>query len=86
MVARLLVVSCVLLLHSTIVFNICAFLLCFLVSTQALFDDYTVPPSDLGAYGDPDDPVNVKGIKLALHVAITSGRLELMHVGGVFDR
>jgi hypothetical protein len=53
---------------------------------QALFDDYTVPPSDLGAYGDPDDPVNVEGIKLALHVAITAGRLELMHVGGVFDR
>jgi hypothetical protein len=45
-----------------------------------------VPPSDLGTFGDPSDPVNVTGIKLALHVAITAGKLELLHVGGVFDR
>lgn len=54
---------------------------------KALNDDYTVTPEELGAFSsDPNDPVSVNGIKLALHVAITAGDLQLMHVGGVFGR
>jgi hypothetical protein len=40
---------------------------------KALNDDYIVTPDELGAYGDPDDPVSKDGIKLALHVAICAG-------------
>jgi class 3 adenylate cyclase len=54
---------------------------------KALHDDYTVKPEELGSFStDPDDPVTRDGIKLALHVAITAGNLQLMHVGGVFGR
>jgi hypothetical protein len=45
-----------------------------------------VPASELGAFGDPNDPVNVAGIKLALHVAVTAGQLQFTNVGGVFGR
>jgi class 3 adenylate cyclase len=46
---------------------------------RALHDDYTVSAEELG---DPGG----EGIKLALHVAITAGPLEMMHVGGVYGR
>jgi len=53
---------------------------------RALLDDYTVSAAELGNFGDPKDPASKEGIKLALHVAITAGPLQLMHVGGMNER
>lgn len=53
---------------------------------RALRDDYFVSAAELGNFGDPNDPASKEGIKLALHVAITAGSLQLMHVGGMNER
>ena len=49
---------------------------------KALYSDYSVSAEELGPYPGADG----KGISLALHVAITAGKMDLIHVGGVDDR
>jgi hypothetical protein len=48
---------------------------------NALYDDYTVTAEEMG-----DMEEGVDGITLKMHVTVTVGDLQMMHVGGTFGR